>query len=257
MPFSNLRVRDIENRWESISLCLQAIARWAGVELHFRSINASLGLSFMISAPRAAQVSLSWWMTFGRDLFLIETGKLFGLGFRRLELPESARTNPGSPQALQAYQETVRPLIAAALADDQPVLAWQGWPDYHKYLWGLLTSENDCELGFSGTTMWAGEKLLPHHRAAAGPDRLLLLPGGAIGRGSPDHLHRDDRCPADSPPPLRRLRLSRLPVPGGTCRPDPRHPALAGARGERDPRQSDRGRSGHRPGSRGLRPPPA
>ena len=48
MQISNLRVRDIENRWESLSLCLQAAARWAGVELCFRAIHAALGLSFMV-----------------------------------------------------------------------------------------------------------------------------------------------------------------------------------------------------------------
>ncbi len=49
MQISNLHVRDIENRWESLSLCLQAVARWAGVELQLCSINAALGLSFMVS----------------------------------------------------------------------------------------------------------------------------------------------------------------------------------------------------------------
>ncbi|MCH8880779.1 MAG: hypothetical protein IID34_12980 [Planctomycetes bacterium] len=48
MRITNLRIRDIENRWESLSFCLQAVARWAGVELCFRSIHAALGLSFMV-----------------------------------------------------------------------------------------------------------------------------------------------------------------------------------------------------------------
>ena len=153
-------------------MCLQAVARWAGVELHFRSINAALGLSFMISAPRDTSISLSWWMTFGRDAFLMETGKLFGLEFRRLELPEAMQSSPGSPEALKAFQETVKPLITEALANDKPVLAWQGWPDYHKYLWGLITAEHSGEVGFAGTTMWASDKLLP---LAELPARLYVV----------------------------------------------------------------------------------
>ncbi len=172
MQISNLRVRDIENRWESLSLCVQAIARWAGVELHFRSINAALGLSFMISAPRDVSVSLSWWMTFGRDAFLVEAGKLFGLRFRRIDLPDAILTDATSAEAHQAFGSTVKPVIAEALAGQHPVLAWRGWPDYHSYLWGVITEPHDSELGFGGTTMWAGGKVLP---LMAPPARLYVV----------------------------------------------------------------------------------
>ena len=172
MRISNLRVRDIENRWESLSLCLQAVARWAGVELHFRSINAALGLSFMISAPRDETVSLSWWMAFGRDAFLIDAGKLFGLKIRRLDLPEAVAAAPDSPEAFQEFEATVKPMITEALGSNLPVLAWQGWPDYHRYLWGVITDEHSSELGLAGTTMWAGGKVMP---LTAPPVRLYVV----------------------------------------------------------------------------------
>ncbi len=161
MQISTITVRDISNRWESLSLCLQAIARWAGVELHFRSINAALGLSFMISAPRRAELSPSWWMTLGRDAFLVETGRLFGLTLQPLELPPAVLADATSPEAFEAFAAEVHPRISAALGENKPVLAWQGWPDYHSYLWGVVTGECPGELGFEGTTMWAAGKRLP------------------------------------------------------------------------------------------------
>lgn len=169
MNVSNIAVRDIEGRWESLTLALQAISRWAGVELHFRSLNAALGLSFMTSAPRDNGVSLAWWMALGRDAFLIETGKLFGLVIEPLY---SADPTVQSGDAFGHFQTTLKPKVQEALANNQPVLAWRGWPDYHSYLWGILTTESDSELGFAGTTMWSGGKPLS---LSAPPARLYVV----------------------------------------------------------------------------------
>lgn len=171
MNVAGIRIRDLENRRESLSLAIQAIARWAGVELHFRTINAALGLSFMISAPTDLKISLSWWMMFARDAFLIETGELLGLTFRRLEIAGAASSDPVSPEGMRHFEQNVKPLIREALERNHPVLAWQGWPDYHSYLWGVITEENDSELGFCGTTMWTQEKLL----SLAAPPAIIYI----------------------------------------------------------------------------------
>jgi hypothetical protein len=159
----NIRIRDIENRWESLPLTLQAISRWAGVELHFRSINAALGLSFMVSAPVRENVLPTWWMTYGRDLFLVETGRLFGLSMRRVDVPSNGTCH---------FNEQARPLIAEALESNRPVICWRGWPDYHSHLWGAITEFDEGPFGFRGSTMWARGGLLP---LAEAPCRVYIV----------------------------------------------------------------------------------
>ncbi|MCG3137874.1 MAG: hypothetical protein HJJLKODD_01729 [Phycisphaerae bacterium] len=159
MNLQHITIRDVENHWESLPLALQAIARWAGVELSDRSLNAALGLLFIISSPQdETQADLAWWMTYGREAYLIETGQLFGMKIRELHTTGPNPSASATPQDHQRFKEHIRPMIREALHKNQPVLAWQGWPDYHSFLWGVITGEDHSDLGFSGTTMWNNGK---------------------------------------------------------------------------------------------------
>jgi hypothetical protein len=158
---SSIIVRDLENRWESLPLALQAIARWSGVELHFRTINAALGSSFAITAPEDRDVSPAWWMTFGRESFLPQTAEFFGLELEPLPEPKRFESRSDSSEELEFYNAELKPRISQALSDGRPVLCWRGWPDYHSFLWGVITDFDDGPLGFRGTTMWAHGGQLP------------------------------------------------------------------------------------------------
>ncbi len=172
MPLDQIVIRDLENSWESLTLSLQAIARWQGVEWHYRTINTALGLSFMVSAPREEAADLSWWMTFGRDAFLIETGALFGVKISPLGPPWPTAVVPNTPEGFDYFQQQIKPRIQVCLAHNHPVLVWRGWPDYREYLWGIVTTEHPSELGLGGSTMWSHGQTVP---LASPPHRFYLV----------------------------------------------------------------------------------
>lgn len=185
MNITSIRVRDIDNRWESLPLALQAVARWAGVELHFRSLNAALGLSFAITAPMNRGLSLSWWMTLARDAFLEDTAERFGIRLQRLELPDNV--TPGTLEHTAWFDEHARPRVGAALEHNKPVIAWRGWPDYHAHLWGIIVDFDSGPVGFRGSTMWAHGALLP---LTTPPRRLFIVEAAEPQAPDPDVLLR-------------------------------------------------------------------
>ena len=161
MPLPALRIKDVENRWDSLSLSLHAIVDWAGLDLHYRAYSAALGHSFMTVSTGREDDSLAWWPAFGRDALLTEGAALFGLRLREVHPPEAARGLGDTPEFTQHFEASYKPIILRALENRQPVIAWQGWPDARQLLWGVITEPWSGDLGLAGTTIWAQGQTVP------------------------------------------------------------------------------------------------
>ncbi len=126
MPLSTLRIKDVENRWDSLSLSLHAIVDWAGLDLHYRAFSAALGHSFMTVSTGRDDDCLAWWPAFGRDALLVEAAALFGVRLREVHPPEAARGLSDAPEFAQHFEASYKPIILRALENREPVIAWQG-----------------------------------------------------------------------------------------------------------------------------------
>lgn len=160
MDLSTLAVRDLEGRDSSLTLALEALLRWAGGNVRYRSLNASLALSLRTTAVRR-DVCLGTWSTFGCDAFLEETAAAFGVRLRALHPPEAAVGLSDNAEFGQHFDASYAPLIRRALENNQPVLAWRGWPDVRAAFWGIITQTSDQGVGFAGTTMWSHGQSVP------------------------------------------------------------------------------------------------
>lgn len=162
MRLKTLRIRDVEHRWDSLSLSLHAIVDWAGLDLHYRAYSTALGHSFMTCSTGREDDSLAWWSAFGRDALLVEAAALFGVRVREVHPPEAARGLRESAEFAQHFEASYKPIILTALENGQPVLAWQGWPDSRQLLWGVITEKSwETEMGLAGTTIWAQGQAVP------------------------------------------------------------------------------------------------
>lgn len=168
MDLSTLVVRDLEGRDSSLTLALEALLRWAGGNVRYRSLNASLALSLRTTAVRR-DACLGTWSTYGCDAFLEDTADAFGLRLRDLHPPEASVGLSDHAEFRQHFDASYAPLIRRALENNQPVLAWQGWPDVRAALWGIITQTSDQGVGFAGTTMWS------HGQIVALPDPPIQL----------------------------------------------------------------------------------
>jgi len=98
----------------------------------------ALGLPFLLCAdPDAPNVAS--WSGLANDVGLVEAAALFGIRLRALH-PRSAAAgvDPRHEFALH-FRDSYVPLIRRALAHNQTVLCWRGWPDPMQYAWGLVT----------------------------------------------------------------------------------------------------------------------
>lgn len=162
MPLSTLRIRDVEHRWDSLSLSLHAVLDWAGLDLHYRAFSAALGHSFMTVSTGREDDSLAWWPAYGRDALLMGAAELFGIRLRNVHPPEAAQGLSESAEFAQHFDASYKPIIENALEHRQPVLAWQGWPDARSRLWGIITEKSWVSpLGLAGTTVWAQGQTVP------------------------------------------------------------------------------------------------
>ncbi len=160
MDLSGISVRDAKDRIGSLSLALESLLRWAGANTSYRSLNASLALPLRTTAVRRS-ACLGWWSTHGSDAFLGETAQMFGLRIRALHPPDAAVGLSGHQPFEQHFEASYAPLVRRALEHDQPVIAWQGWPDARAWLWGVITGVCKEGLGFCGTVMWSHGKVVP------------------------------------------------------------------------------------------------
>jgi hypothetical protein len=160
MQLSKLIVRDFEDRVGSLTLAVSALLRWAGADVQYRSLNAAMALSLRTTAVRG-KTCLGWWSTHASDRFLPQAADMFGIRIRELHPPEASTGLADRSQFAQHFEASYAPLIRRALENQQPVLAWQGWPDARASLWGIITGISDDGVGFSGTTMWSRGQRVP------------------------------------------------------------------------------------------------
>jgi len=89
---------------------------------------------------------------YGRDAFLVSASRLFGITVRDVHPPEAAVGLSHAAEFVQHFDASYRPLIIRALENNQPVLAWQGWPGDQALMWGIIKDACSDGIGLAGTT---------------------------------------------------------------------------------------------------------
>ncbi|MCP4248781.1 MAG: hypothetical protein GY778_17190, partial [bacterium] len=160
MDLAGIRVRDGDQPGESLTRAVQAVARWGGCDLDYCSLNAALGLSFMACSTGRDDDCVGTWMSYGRDVRLVEAAGAFGIRLRPVHPPEAALRLSDAAEFGQHFEASYRPIVLHALANRQPVLAWRGWPGERALAWGVITETVDDGLQLAGTTVgWADARV--------------------------------------------------------------------------------------------------
>jgi len=160
MNLSPILVHDVPDGQGSLTHCMMTLVRWAGGNATYRDVNAALGLSLRTVAVKRCP-DPGWWSTYACDRFLEEAARMWGLRLRPVHPPEAAVGLNTYASFEQHFAASYAPLIRDALRHEQPVLAWQGWPDVRSAQWGIITREGDDGLGFGGTTIWSRGQSVP------------------------------------------------------------------------------------------------
>ncbi len=142
----------------SLMLTLRAVTHRAGCDVDIDDLSAALGLSWMVCAV-PGDSNLARWPMYARDAFLIEAGRLFGLGIREIHPPEAARGLSNASEFRQHFDASYRPLLRRAVDNGQAVLAWRGWPDHREMMWGLITRPCEEGVGFAGVTFSSSQSV--------------------------------------------------------------------------------------------------
>ncbi len=157
MTLDAIRFVDAPGQSESLALALISVAAAHGARIEYDALCAALGLS-CTAVSTVAEPSPGWWMTFGRDAFLGPAARLFGFEVRDLHPPDVAVDMISAEEFGQHWDVSYKPLIRAALANGQPVLAWQGWSGVQWPFWGVITAPaGEC---FTGYSLWSSGPLL-------------------------------------------------------------------------------------------------
>jgi len=160
MTLSGITIESGDGGGESLAAAMQAVLRWGGLELDEYTLNAFLGLSFLVTVPRGGRTPTGG-ETLARDWNLLPAAGLVGLELRPLHPPVAARGLADAEAFAQHFLDSYVPLIREALDHGQPVLAWQGWPEDLVRQWGVITASGREGLGLSGVVLRGGEELLP------------------------------------------------------------------------------------------------
>ena len=136
------------DRSESLTRVVRLVAREAGYDVDHDDLSAALGLSLFACAVLDSP-DVGDWSAHGRDAFLIEAARLFGMNIREIHPPEAAVGLRRSPEFRQHFDASYKPLIEHALAHEQPVLAWRGWVGPRDLTWSVIRRRDDSEIGFS------------------------------------------------------------------------------------------------------------
>jgi len=140
-----IRWTESADEYESLALCLRALlAAGQPDPPAYDELVAALGLgSAMTAAPGEC---LGWWWTYARELALPQAAALYGLRLRGLHPPQASAGLDRSPEFAQHFVDSYVPLIRAALAHEQPVLVWRGWPRPADRHWGVLVAADGDQL---------------------------------------------------------------------------------------------------------------
>ncbi len=158
---------------ESLLHAVQAIARNANLDIDADDLRAAMGLPFLVTAV-PDEPDLGRWMRYARDAFLIPAARLFGMTIRDLHPPAAACGLRDRAEFRQHFDASYRPLIHRALENNQPVLAWQGWPGDASMLWGVITDTSDNDIGFVGR-IHSSESTYVKHEFQAPPVQLYVV----------------------------------------------------------------------------------
>jgi hypothetical protein len=94
-------------------------------------------------------------------MYVEDTAALYGLHLRPLH-PRTAATGLEDYDAYrQHFLASYVPLIRTALAHDQPVVVWRGWPDAGARDWGIVTTNHHDGMELAGTTVTAPTPCVP------------------------------------------------------------------------------------------------
>jgi hypothetical protein len=143
---------------ESLAVCLRALMATRKLDRPYEEIVSLLGLGAVVMAARGE--TLGWWSAFGRDTRLSEVARAYGIRLRALHPPAAAIGLGGQPREYALhFQDSYLPLIERALAHDQMLLTWRGWPPQREYMWGLITDKQGTM--YIGYSLWHGGQVLP------------------------------------------------------------------------------------------------
>jgi hypothetical protein len=153
-----IRWTESADEYESLALCLRAgLAGGQPDPPAYDELVATLGLgSAMTAAPGEC---LGWWWTYARELALEQAAALYGLRLRGLHPPQASAGLDRSPEFAQHFVDSYVPLIRQALAHEQPLFAWRGWPPPADRQWGVLVAADGGQL--SGYTLGCEGRTVP------------------------------------------------------------------------------------------------
>lgn len=140
----------------SLTRALAGILTSTGRAFDVDEVHVGLGLGLLFtSVPHEADWAL--WPAYARDMFLPSGARRFGLTVRALHPPDAAQGLIDADEFVQHFDASYRPLIARALENEQPVLAWRGWGDPRSLEWGVIEAVCEEGVGFRGTAYGRGE----------------------------------------------------------------------------------------------------
>lgn len=121
---------------ESLAVALGALLRAAGRPRPIVEIASVLGL---VNAPVAVRNECPRnWHKYGRDLCLGPACGLYGIRLRDLHPPDAAAGLADSAEFPAHFRESYVPLMERALAVNQPLFVWRGWPAPAELDWGVV-----------------------------------------------------------------------------------------------------------------------
>jgi hypothetical protein len=124
---------------ESLVLALQAVLRAYGREVGYDELAGLTGVAFMTTRA-IGEPDPGRWPAHGRHAFLVPAARMYGLELRELHPPDAAPLPVVPPEFAEHFRDSYEPFIVEAMARDEPVLAWMGWPSPHEMQWGIITA---------------------------------------------------------------------------------------------------------------------